>query len=345
MRNRFFYALGFLLFWGFLMCACQQKSFKIKRAFYYWKSQFEWNDWERELTENNGIGTLYVKYFDVVWNTAKNAAVPVAKINFKDAVPADMEVIPVVYISNKALQNTALEQVQTLTHDISGLIKSYNTIAKKKCFEVQIDCDWTLGTKEKYFVLLRTLKKDFESNIVISATIRLHQIKYAQSTGVPPVDKGMLMYYNMGDIQNKEVNSIFNVKDAEKYAAYLRQYTLPLDAVLPVFSWVKVYRNNQLVKLINNTSLTGVKQGINFIEMHQNAVKATGSAVVNGFYVLPDDVFVEEKMDVDLLKKSSQHLHQYFSPANFTLALFHLHKDNLNEFTTQDFEDLYTGFN
>ena len=31
----------------------------------------------------------------------------------------------------------------------------------------------------------------------MSATIRLHQVKYRADTGVPPVDRGMLMAYNL----------------------------------------------------------------------------------------------------------------------------------------------------
>ena len=62
------------------------------------------------------------------------------------------------------------------------------------------------------------------------------------------------MYYNMGNIEHQHNNSIFNENDAEKYAPYIKQYPLPLDAVLPLFSWVKVFRNHKMHQLLNQIS-------------------------------------------------------------------------------------------
>ncbi|MGG2305049.1 hypothetical protein ACE4Z6_26875, partial [Salmonella enterica] len=92
----------------------------------------------------------------------------------------------------------------------------------------QIDCDWTLGTKEKYFSLLKRIKERMA--LPLSCTIRLHQVKYQAKTGVPPVDRGMLMYYNMGHVEGAtETNSIYDPANADKYVSYVKDYPLPLD--------------------------------------------------------------------------------------------------------------------
>ena len=64
--------------------------------------------------------------------------------------------------------------------------------------EIQIDCDWTASTQEAYFEFLHYLKeKAKDKQIQLSATIRLHQL----SMTPPPVDRGILMMYNTGDVK------------------------------------------------------------------------------------------------------------------------------------------------
>jgi hypothetical protein len=328
-----------------LLIACNLKKNKITRAFYYWKSTFELNQKELQLIEKHNINTLYIKYFDVVWNQEINSAVPVAKIYFKHAIPKQLLVVPVVYITNNALIKCHNDSIIFLANSISKLIENYQTLNKNKINEIQIDCDWTISTKEKYFELLNALKNTYSQNTIISATIRLHQIKYASTTGVPPVQKGMLMYYNMGHIQSQKINSIFNETDAAKYAPYIKQYPLPLDAVLPVFSWVKVFRNNKMIKLLNQTSLQNLKQSGQFKSIDNNSMQAINSNNYKDFYYLSNDIFVEENMNPNRSLKAAKHLQRYFNSTNFTLALFHLQQSNLNEYTYQHFEDIYTTFN
>jgi hypothetical protein len=328
-----------------LMIACYSNENKINRAFYYWKSTFELNQNEIQLLEKHNINTLYIKYFDVVWNQELNSAVPVAKVNFKHAVPQQIQIVPVVYITNKALIKSHHDSITFLANAITILINNYQKVNKHKIKEIQIDCDWTITTKDKYFALLNALKSTYEPGILISATIRLHQIKYASTTGIPPVHKGMLMYYNMGNLNSPQTNSIFNETDAEKYAPYIKQYPLPLDAVLPVFSWVKVFRNKQMIKLLNQTSLKKLKQTGQFKSIDMNTIQALNTSNYNDFYYLTNDIFVEENMNPKLSLKAAHHLHQYYNSTNFTLALFHLHQPHLNEFTTQNIENLFTTFN
>ena len=328
-----------------LLLACRSNKNKVTRAFYYWKSIFELHQKELQLIEKHNINTLYIKYFDVVWNEELNSAVPVAKISFKQAVPEQLQIIPVVYIANKALIKCHYDSIKNLANSISKLIKNYQPIVNKNIAEIQIDCDWTLSSKEKYFGLLKEIENQFGSKIILSATIRLHQIKYASTTGIPPVQKGMLMYYNMGNLQSKKSNSIFNEADAEKYAPYIKQYPLPLDAVLPVFSWVKVFRKQRMIKLLNQTSLDELEKHGRFKSIDNNTVQALNTNQYNDFYYLTNDIFVEENMHPTSSLKAAKHLHRYFNSTNFTLALFHLQQPNLNEFTSQDIEDIYTTFN
>ena len=87
----------------------------------------------------------------------------------------------------------------------------------------------------------------------ISATIRLHQIKFLAKTGVPPVSKGLLMCYNMGNLKNPATkNSIIETEELKKYIDNLAAYPLPLDVALPLFNWKVLFRNNTYAGLIQN---------------------------------------------------------------------------------------------
>ena len=120
--------------------------------------------------------------------------------------------------------------------------------------EIQLDCDWTKTTREKYFNLIEQMKQLTEINkIEITTTIRLHQVKFFNKTGVPPIKRGMLMFYNMSDVSdNRTRNSIYDEGLAKKYLINFDKYPLDLDVVLPAFSWSCWFRNGKLKNLINN---------------------------------------------------------------------------------------------
>jgi len=122
--------------------------------------------------------------------------------------------------------------------------------AFKDLKEIQIDCDWTESTRDKYFEFLRAIKKEFKDKM-ISCTIRMYPYKYPTKAGVPPVDKGMLMIYNVGDVTKAESgNSIFDKKEVTKYLNGKEKYPLILDYAFPIFEWLSVYRNNKLIKIL-----------------------------------------------------------------------------------------------
>ena len=204
-----------------LLFSCSPKQ-KTEHSFYYWKTVFHLSNFEKEYLTNLQITKLYIRFFDVEWDETTSQVIPLATIKFNDSVPQGYKIIPVVYIVNKALKNTKTEDIPLLA---SKILAQVNHIAKLNSInypELQIDCDWTETTKNSYFELLRTIKGKLEKDKSLSSTIRLHQVKYKDITGIPPVDRGMLMYYNMGKISAESThNSVFNVTEAAKYIDHL----------------------------------------------------------------------------------------------------------------------------
>ena len=121
----------------------------------------------------------------------------------------------------------------TETHDL-GPVK-----------EIQIDCDWTKQTQTAYFDMLERLhRRTSEKGIALSVTIRLHQL----SMMVPPVDKGVLMMYNTGDVTKRGgTNAILDMKDVEPFLPALDDYDLPLATAYPVFAWKVAFRGQRFL--------------------------------------------------------------------------------------------------
>lgn len=235
----------------------------IQISFYSWENSFE----EQNINEK-----LYIKVLDVNFSTK----LELLKTNIKDA-PKNF--IPVIYITNETMKNVDYSLVSKA---ILETLKNY------KFDEIQIDCDWSLSTRSNYFNLLEDLKEKL--NKTISATIRLHQIKYYAKTGIPPVDYGVLMYYNMsniGDFNTK--NSILDNEIAKKYHYNFDVYPLKLKLALPLYSQAIQFREEKAISLFEGVEEKDFNN--DFEKLENNRYKVLNSHYFKGRYIYKDDIF------------------------------------------------------
>ncbi|MCG3710924.1 hypothetical protein [Aliarcobacter butzleri] len=235
----------------------------IQISFYSWENSFE----EQNINEK-----LYIKVLDVNFSTK----LELLKTNIKD-VPKNF--IPVIYITNETMKNVDYSLVSKA---ILETLKNY------KFDEIQIDCDWSLSTRSNYFNLLEDLKEKL--NKKISATIRLHQIKYYTKTGIPPVDYGVLMYYNMsniGDFNTK--NSILDNEIAKKYHYNFDVYPLKLKLALPLYSQAIQFREEKAISLFEGVEEKDFNN--DFEKLENNRYKVLNSNYFKGRYIYKDDIF------------------------------------------------------
>ncbi|MFY4750040.1 hypothetical protein ACOTWV_09000 [Aliarcobacter butzleri] len=239
----------------------QKKDIQI--SFYSWENSFE----EQNINEK-----LYIKVLDVNFSTK----LELLKTNIK-ATPKNF--IPVIYITNETMKNVDYSLVSKA---ILETLKNY------KFDEIQIDCDWSLSTRSNYFNLLEDLKEKL--NKTISATIRLHQIKYYTKTGIPPVDYGVLMYYNMsniGDFNTK--NSILDNEIAKKYHYNFDVYPLKLKLALPLYSQAIQFREEKAISLFEGVEEKDFNN--DFEKLENNRYKVLNSHYFKGRYIYKDDIF------------------------------------------------------
>lgn len=304
------------------LSACREPR-TIQPAIYYWKTTFDPSEEEIRKIKSVGINKLYLHFFDVKFEAG--SVVPVAKLNIKTLVSNDMNVVPVVYITNESLQLTSDTGIDTLAFYTVQLIDAIGENNHVRYKEIQLDCDWTDGTMEKYFRLLKTIRKI--SGKELSCTIRLHQIKYQEKTGIPPVDRGMLMFYNMGNLKDpKTINSIFDKSTADKYLERGLTYPLPLDLAVANFGWDVVLRQGKVIALltspVNDSILKNYTQyiGPGNAQVHTNFLH-------QGTWFQTGDLIRSEVSGYAEMKEATKSLSDVWKNNNFNCAFYHWHDD------------------
>ena len=242
----------------FFLVACEQQSSTSQQAIYFWKTHLRLSEAQEAFLQQHQISKIYVRYCDV--GLLKNAPEPIAPIQIDTMGLAGKTVVPVIYLKNEVFVEVPNKQyLKTLAQNLSAYIKQINAHYHLQTAEVQIDCDWTLSTRYAYFDFLKYFKEALPKQL-LSATIRLHQVKYFKDTGVPPVDYGVLMYYNMGKITATGSNSIYDRDTAHRYLKSLKKYPLPLNVALPMFSWGVHSSKGQVLHLVNGLTTSKVQE-------------------------------------------------------------------------------------
>ena len=236
-------------------CTKSPERAPIARSYYYWKTNFLLSQKEQlNLLDTLKITTLYLRFFDVHYDEKLATAMPVGNLTVTTKIPEQLKIVPVVYITNETLQRIKSTVCDSLAARISQ--KIHSKIAanglSQQVKEWQLDCDWSAKTRQKYFAILLKIKA-LNPSIRLSATIRLHQLKYPEQTGVPPVQRGMLMLYNMSDVAKAETkNSILDIAVTRRYINEKTRYKLPLDLAFPAFAWGALFRGAHFEGLLNN---------------------------------------------------------------------------------------------
>ncbi len=325
-----------------LSCNNENKTRQIEPAFYYWKSDFRLSAFEKQRMDSLHAATLYIKFFDVDWDDVSRQPVPKAKVSFKDSSYKGVAIIPTIFITNECIQKIDSTQVIPLAEKITALVRQIiSTNTFKSIAEIQIDCDWTASTRAKYFLLLSTIKK-LQPGIPVSATIRLHQIKYSGKTGIPPVDRGLLMCYNMGNLKNPATqNSILETTELQKYITSLSSYPLPLDIGLPLFGWQVLFRNNSYAGLIENMPDSILQTGL--FEKKGNRYRLLKDSVVDGYALQKDDILRDEQIDLKELLSTVAIISSKLKNTPCRVSFYHLDSVILKKYSLHELETVFNS--
>lgn len=311
-----------------------EKQQNSSLSFYYWRTHFTLDSIERVRLNELDVKKLYIRYFDVALKD--NKAIPISPVIFKDEIPA-IGVVPVIYIKNEVVLKEGLNTAELAVH-LLDFVKQINEKNQLVTEELQLDCDWTLTSKDRFFDLIKELKQLTKAKI--SVTIRLHQVKYASKTGVPEVDHGALMYYNMGQIASDTLNSIYNRDIAKKYVGSLKEYPLRLNYALPIYSWLIQSRKEKVVKLISRVRVDDVEKNTAFKRVHANGFVVLEEGTYFGQYFKADDQLKIETTTNEQLLEMIHDLRASSGKCPQEIILYDLNSKNLVFYDEETFKKL-----
>lgn len=320
--------LGLVFVTTWMCCSSSTQEPAAARGFYYWKTTLNFSDEDWQLADSMGLNKLYLRYFDVDWSDAHQMPVPISEINVpwggeldpteqaNPAAPYDLNLCPVVYVTNRVFlhdyhpDSLALRISRKVMGITSHLVQNkgrmmgvpdgafnemewekYDSLIQayaQNLKHIQIDCDWTPKTREAYFAFLQALKRQ-NPNWEIHCTIRMHQYRDPQQTGVPPADRGMLMCYNLAPPDDyKTRDAIF---DEALFAGYFKDHTYPLslDVALPLFSWGSLFHEGQFKGLASDLYLDDLQADPNLQALNDNKFRFLQDTVYTGIFVREGD--------------------------------------------------------
>lgn len=340
-----FSKLGIVILGMLFLYSCTSKKKEI--YFYHWKTDFELNASNQQLLKTLQSEKLYTKFFDVTYSEEQQAPLPVATIQFNDSTTIEVkELIPVVYITNEVFKNMkSISETEQLARNISDKIERLVTRNTLTVNELQFDCDWSMATRENYFAFLEAIRTQASYQKMgrpqLSATIRLHQVKYKEKTGIPPVDKSVIMFYNVGELTSeKETNSILNVETVDKYIASLKDYPLQYDIALPLFSWAVVFNQGKFQRLINDVSHKDVEK----LKKEGDYYSLEGGGMfAENDYLYEDDKIRYETVDEQSLSELAKQI-KANAKQNFNIIYYHINSRVVAQFSAKQIQQISDKF-
>lgn len=308
-----------------LLCLsqCQMDNQSTERAIYYWQTTMDFDKVDDSIANNLNLSTLYIRYFDIDWDAGYNAGVPIGVLN-KDMIEenltvlGDRNIIPTIFITNRTFKNMNVRDIDKLAKNTVRKIENINQQLKvwqinsilyetdkssweeyfeiEKNFdfdtlitEIQIDCDWTASTRDKFFEFLEKLQSNIGDK-PLSCTIRLHQYRDRKLMGIPPVNRGLLMCYNVAEVQKYDTKNA--VLDTEVVKQYLidKPYPIKLDIGLPMFGWAAWYRGTEFKGIVSGWNEQDAADKLLYRNTKENYYLISTDTVIGTHYLREGDL-------------------------------------------------------
>jgi hypothetical protein len=335
----------FLLLPGLTGCINDnRKPHRIDTAFYYWRTHLRIGTHEQKVLQETGTQTIYLRLFDVDWSAKEQKAVPIGMLQSGPG-QGSLQYIPVVYITQPCLSRLQEQDLPELAANMNKLMTQLCDRYRIRPAELQIDCDWTKNTAGTYFRLLQLLQQEsFFTGKLLSCTIRLHQVKYTSVNGIPPVDKGLLMVYNMGNLTRYGGhNSILEPDEAKQYLKMLNAYPLPLDVALPLYHWAALFDQQSFKGIVYNIRKEQFARNLlRPVDGHLYRVEQDNHT--GGYAFKAGQEIRFEAPDRDDLEQIATYIGNKIKDSTFRLAYFHLDSTAMQPYTSADLNAIRKAF-
>jgi len=316
-----------------------------QRSFCYWDTRYKA---DMALYDATGVNHFYIRYFDVDWDPLLEEARPVASLSMPSYIDSSISLrfTPSVFLTNKVFEKSSNEALKTLSTRIKKRIDEMTeSFGDMIVNDILIDCDWTAGTKEKFFYFIKRLQSDFPDKD-ITVTLRLWQYKQNKPSDIPPVDRCLLMCYNMQTVNDYNVeNSIASLNELKKFVSG-KKYPLALDVALPVFNWAVLFRNEQFVGLLGNVNKKEYANNlIEYEELGNGRYRSLVDKVVGDFFMRKGDIVRVEEVSKEELRQMADYLQSEIPMDLYPrVSFFSWNQSYINNYGTDEIKNIYTVF-
>ena len=308
-------------------------------SIYHWKTTFNPINSELAFLRKHNVKRLYLRFFDVAldnhWLEGELYPVPIATTVFRQVPPADMEIVPTVYITLEVLRQTNVKTADLANRIVTRILAMATRHKIGNINEVQFDYDWTATTQNSYFELCRIAKDSLHGKgIELSSTIRLHQLR----GDCPPVDRGVLMLYNTGALRNAETkNSILDYSDVAPYVTNAN-YRLHLDFAYPAFAWGIWFRDNRFKAILRTTDYSDQTY---YRRQSDGTYKVLKNHYLESHELQKGDIIRLESSRYDEVLKVKRLAEKQLKDDSYSVLLYHLDSTCISNYTTDEIETLY----
>ncbi len=327
-----------------ILAACDRPDPAIpdpQPSAYWWKTTWNPDSTEHIFVNRLQIKKIYMRFFDVAPDGKSNVPKPKATILFQQPIISGVKIIPTVFITESCMKMDIDKMPKILAYRVLQMCET-NDIHNVD--EIQIDCDWKESSQDRYFQFLADLREILkEKNIRLSATIRLHQLRMTP----PPVDYGVLMVYNTGNISTPpRRNPILSYKDYEPYPKSLKDYKLPLCAAYPDFSFQLLYSDGALRTILYNEDTADTTKfrhvGGNEYESIANRLIVNnpepGSSLTQ---IKHGDKLLTFKAEYDEISTIKRIIDSLRPSMSAQTILYDINSRNINNLTTEQYEKIF----
>lgn len=126
----------------------QDESLEQCNSVYYWRTDLRFDSTERAFLSQYNINKVYCRYFDVVMNDDGTEPSPNATISFSDTLPAGIELIPTIYITEDCMHKPHKDLAKKI---VDRILQMNETNDISNIHEIQIDCDYTSKSRQTYY--------------------------------------------------------------------------------------------------------------------------------------------------------------------------------------------------
>ncbi len=364
--------------------SCNKENHTVVRSFCFWKTELSFDEKSDTLVKDLKLKHFYVRYFDVDWNPYRKQPEPLATLRYFNFNKNNLQFTPSVFITNDVVLKSNKLQLDSLANRIAVRVNAISDrffsqnannyankiadldyekqkgesktridiepiIAKKKLElqqninDILIDCDWSEKSKDNYFYLLKQIKSKFP-NYKIEATIRLWQYKYFEKSGIPPVDSGLLMCYNMTNPESRtSENSIGTSNELEKYILH-DNYKLKLNIALPLYSWSLVFRGDKFKGILSN-DIDLSKDETVFKKSGENKYILQDDVRVGSLYLRNgDEIRIEKVANAEIENMISTLTDNVKIDNSTRVTFFSFDKKYIDDYGTQNINNFFTQF-